>query len=104
MTTTHSTEERIISALGYIGILCIVPLLIKKDSAFCQHHGKQGLVLFIAWTLNTLILIVPILGWLASFIGSIILFVLSVLGVVKAYLGESWTMPILGKYAKNLKV
>ena len=100
----YTFEERIISAMGYVGILFIVPLFAKKSSAYCQFHGKQGLVLFVAWTLNTIILIIPILGWLVSFVGSIVLFVLTALAIIKAYLGQEWTLPLIGKYAKNLDV
>ncbi len=39
--------ERVLSAIGYISFLCILPLLAKPDSEFCQHHGRQGLVLAI---------------------------------------------------------
>ncbi|MCC6639396.1 DUF4870 domain-containing protein [Candidatus Falkowbacteria bacterium] len=100
----YTFEERIISAMGYIGILFIVPLFAKKSSAYCQFHGKQGLVLFVAWTLNAIILVIPLLGWLVSFFGSILLFVISAIAVIKAYLGEEWVLPLLGKYAKNLDV
>ena len=43
------TDNKIIAALSYIGILCLIPLLAKKDSKFAQEHGKQGLIMLIAW-------------------------------------------------------
>ena len=44
-------ENKVIAAIGYFGILCLLPLILKKDSPFAQFHGKQGLVLLIAFVL-----------------------------------------------------
>lgn len=55
MTTLH---ERTIAMLSYLGPLAIVPFYLKKDSAFCRFHGKQGLlfgVIFFASSLFTVI-------------------------------------------------
>jgi uncharacterized membrane protein len=35
------------AVLSYIGILCLIPLLMKKTSKFAQEHAKQGFVLFL---------------------------------------------------------
>ncbi|MFH1546192.1 MAG: hypothetical protein ABIE14_02355, partial [Patescibacteria group bacterium] len=40
-------EEKIFAALGYVGILALLPLLTRRDSEFAQHHGRQGLVVAI---------------------------------------------------------
>lgn len=100
----HSFEERFFSAIGYIGVLFLIPLLLRKESRYCQFHGKQGLALFIAWGVNTVILIIPFFGMIISFVGSILLFILSVLGVIKAYLGEEWKMPYIHELVKKLKL
>lgn len=97
-------ENKLIAAIGYIGILCIIPLLGKKDSEFAQFHGKQGLVLVIGWVINFLIGIVPVLGWILSFIGTIALLILSILGIIKALAGEKWEMPYLAEYAKKINL
>ena len=39
-------EGKIYAVIGYLGILCIIPLLLKRDNKFALFHGKQGLVLF----------------------------------------------------------
>lgn len=97
-------ENRLISAIGYIGILCLIPLLLKKDSQFAQFHGRQGLVLVIGWVINFLIGIIPILGWILSFFGTIALVILSVLGIIKSLNGEYWEAPYVSEYAKKLKI
>ncbi|MFA6132014.1 MAG: DUF4870 domain-containing protein [Patescibacteria group bacterium] len=102
--TKDIDENKLVAAVGYLGLLCLVPLLAKKDSAYCQFHGKQGLVLFIAWLVLWVCNIVPILGQLVWMLGSIILLVLVILGIVHALNGEEWEIPVLGRYAKQIKL
>lgn len=97
-------QNRIIAALGYIGILCLIPLILKPKSQFAKFHGKQGLILVIGWVINFLIGTVPVLGWLLAFIGTIALIILSLLGIMKALAGEYWEMPYLSEYAKKLNL
>ena len=52
-------EGKIFAVLAYLSILCIIPLIFKKDNAFVLAHAKQGLVLFVSEV--------------AVFVGSIIL-------------------------------
>src|SRR3990167_5276307 len=41
--TEKSKDARILAAIGYLWILCLLPLLGKRQSEFAQFHGKQGL-------------------------------------------------------------
>jgi uncharacterized membrane protein len=101
---TNLDEDRLIAAIGYLGILCLVPLLLKKNSAFAQHHGKQGLVLLLAWVVLWIGNIIPVLGQIVWFVGSLALLVLVILGMVNALQGKMWDMPFLGSFAKQLKL
>lgn len=58
VTTLH---ERIIAALSYIGFLAVVPFYLKKDSKFCRHHGKQGILIAIMFFFAKLLLVVDLL-------------------------------------------
>ena len=100
---TLTQEEKIMSAIGYVWLLFLVPLLIKKNNEFCQHHAKQGLVLFIFSLIVSVLGGIPILGWLIILpIGWIIVAILALLGIVSSLQGKKWEMPILGKYAKRI--
>ncbi|MBI5369658.1 DUF4870 domain-containing protein [Candidatus Uhrbacteria bacterium] len=96
--------EKFVSAIGYLGVLCLVPLLLEKQSAFAQHHGKQGLVLLIAWIVLWMGNIIPVLGQIVWVIGSIVFIMVIILGMVNAFEGKLWEMPILGEYAKRVKL
>lgn len=96
-------DNKIIAALSYIGLLCLIPLLAKKDSKFCQEHGKQGFVLFLAEVVVYVLGMVPVLGWfLIGPVGSILTLIVSIVGIVKVFQGEFWEIPLIGKYRKNV--
>jgi uncharacterized membrane protein len=97
-------ENKLVAAIGYIGILCLVPLLLKPKSQFAKFHGKQGLILVIGWVINFMIGLIPVLGWILAFVGTIALVILSILGILKALSGEYWEMPYLSEYAKKINI
>lgn len=93
-------ENKVIAAIGYIWILCLVPLFLKRNSSFAQFHAKQGLVLFIAEIVGMLLYWIPLVGQILF----VILIILSVIGIVKALGGQEWELPILGRYAKKINL
>lgn len=99
-----SKDTRVLAAIGYIWILCLLPLLGKRKSEFAQFHGRQGLVLTITSFIIWLVAWVPVVGWIVGFFGTIGLLVLAVTGIQNALKGEYWEMPVLGKYAKQIKL
>lgn len=98
-------DNKLFAAIAYLGILAFIPLLLKKDSPFAQHHGRQGLALFmvwIAWGILGLIFSLARLSALVS-LGYLALFVLVIIGFSKAWKGDLWQLPVIGEYAKKLK-
>lgn len=105
MLNSPSSDEKIITAIGYLWILFLVPLILKKNNAFCQFHAKQGLVLFIFSLIVSILGALPLLGWLIILpLGWIIIVIFSLLGFVNALQGKEWEMPYLGKYAKKINL
>lgn len=96
-----TSSEKFVSAIGYLGVFCIVPLLFERKSVFAQHHGKQGLVLLIAWMVLWIGNVIPILGQVAWALGSVVFIILIILGMINAFAGRFWEMPVLGVYAKR---
>lgn len=107
-------EGKTLAAIGYLGILFLVPLLAKKENKFCQFHGKQGAVLFglevIAFiVILVLFLILNIIPCAGAIIGTILWLAyvvcavgLSVWGLVMAMKGEYWKMPVVAPLAQKL--
>ncbi len=97
-------DNKILAALSYIGILCLIPLLAKKDSKYAQEHGKQGLIMLIAWICLVVIGWIPILGWLVFFLGSIAFLVVSLVAFIKCLMGEFWEIPVIGQYRSKINL
>ncbi len=97
-TVKDIEENKAISALAYLGLLVLVPLLAKKESPYAQFHAKQGLVLLIAWIAIWIVAIIPILGWIISIVGSIVLLVFTIMGLINALSGQMKELPLIGKY------
>jgi uncharacterized membrane protein len=96
-------ENKAIAAIGYISILCFVPMLLKKNSPYAQFHAKQGLALFIievaAFVLSWTIILSPVSG--------VIYFVCllaSVYGVYMAINGEQKEIPGVSHLAKMINL
>jgi len=98
-------EKRVIAALSYIWVLCLIPLLTRKNDEYCQFHAKQGLVLFIGSFAVMVLGMIPILGWLIVLpFGWLLIVILSILGIINALQGKKWEMPFLGKYAGKINL
>jgi len=107
-------EGKTLAAIGYLGILFLIPLLAKKENAFCQFHGKQGAVLFGVEVIGAIVLIIlsvvlgflPCAGWAISLVLWLAFWVcalgLSIWGLVMALKGEYWKMPVIAPLAEKL--
>jgi len=89
-------ENKVYGILAYIGILFLVPLLAAPKSKFAKFHANQGCVLFIGEVALGVVAMIPILGWLIWFFGSIAALVLAVMGIVGAANGKMEKLPIIG--------
>lgn len=89
-------QNKIWALLSYFGVLCLIPLLLKKDSKFAQFHAKQGLVMFII----EFFLWIPIIGWLAA----IAMIFIWIMAVIKTLQGQYWKAPIIGDIAEKINI
>jgi fumarate reductase subunit D len=101
---TASAEEKVYSVLSYFGVLCLVSILIMRDNEYVRFHAKQGLVLFIVETLFSIVTILPVLGFVVFGIVMIICAILSIIGMIQAYMGNKWEIPVIIDWAKKIRV
>ena len=90
-------------ALAYVlgPITGVIFLVIDKDP-FVRFHAMQSIVVFIGlFVLQALLGVTLILAILIPLV-SIVSFVLWILLIYKAWQGEEWEVPVLGKFARNL--
>ena len=92
--------NKTMAALSYAWILCLVPLLGKRDSKFAQFHAKQGLILFIIELAAGLVMWFPVFGQLLI----LTLVVVSVMGIIKTLNGEWWKIPYIYDWSKKINL
>lgn len=85
-------EHRLMAALSYVHILCLVPLLTQRDNEFVQYHAKQGLVLFVVEVIVFMGFFSIILTWLSPIL-LLATFVGSVAGIIFALQGKKQDLP-----------
>lgn len=88
----------IISYLTLIGLIIAYVMNTNQRDSFANFHIRQSLGLLLASVALGIVGMVPILGWIASFVGSIILVVLWVIGLLNAINGKEKPVPMIGKY------
>jgi len=91
-------NEKLWAASAYI--LFFLPLLTAKESKFAMFHASQGTNLFALsiaiWLLGALI---PFLGWfIIAPIGTVVVVVFAIIGIINAANGQSKELPLIGKY------
>ena len=93
-------DVKILSAIGYIGLLFLVPYLVKPKDKFAVFHANQGLLLLIATVvINAIGSIIPVIGWFIVLpLGGIFTLVLFILGVISAIKGEEKRLPLIGNF------
>lgn len=108
----QSQNRGLMIALSYLGILCLVPLLVEKEDKEVQWHAKHGLVLMIAEivALVGLGIVSFVLSaithglagcftlflWPVIFLG---LLILHIMCIVKGVNGERFLVPGVSQYA-----
>lgn len=94
-------QNKPMAIIGYlIPILFFIPMLSEQKSPFGMFHAKQQLNLLLSWiVVNVVGGIVPFIGWFIILpIGSIILIVLMIMGIINAVKGETKQLPIIGGF------
>ncbi len=90
-------------ALAYLlgPITGVILLVIEKDP-FVRFHAMQSIVaLGGLWVLSWILPFTVVLLFLSPII-AILSFVIWLVCIYKAWQGEQWEVPVLGKIAKNL--
>ncbi len=91
-------QNKALAAISYIGILCLVGVFCAKDDQYARFHANQGLVLWIVGIANTVIAMIPVIGWIISGVVGVACFVFMILGIINACGGKMQPLPIIGKF------
>ena len=111
------SRDRALGALAYVGLIPAVVLLLipaLRGNRFVRFHSWQSVLFTIASAMLGLALkllfvvlaILPVVGfllaWLSLGIGSMGIFILWLVLLVKAALGNYYQLPLIGPFAEQL--
>lgn len=91
------------AALSYVlGPITGVIFLILEKGSYVRFHAMQSIVVFVGlfilqWILGFTVILLP----LVPLIG-ILMFVLWLLLIYRAWQGDEWEVPVFGKFARRL--
>lgn len=97
-------EGKIFAITAYLWILCIIPLILKKENKFALFHGKQGLVLFIIELASMLLGIVPILGPMIALLLFFICGLASLYGIIQSLQGKYSRIFLISELADKINI
>lgn len=96
------------AVLAYFGLLVLIPLLAAKQDPFARYHTNQGLVLFLASVISSVLsnvlttLLIDISSTAVLIISGVfgilalVWFVFSIIGIVHAAKGQTKPLPLIG--------
>ncbi len=94
----QNQNDKLIAVLSYIGLLFLVPLILKPDNKFIKFHVKQGIVLVIGWLVG--FVLIPFMG--LGLLVHIAVLIFSIMGIINVSEGKTKDLPIIGDLAKKL--
>jgi uncharacterized membrane protein len=114
-TGTGATAQAIVqpsglsdTAAGTIAYITFIPAIIflamepYNRSSYVRFHAWQSIFLGIAIiAINTILGLIPIVGWIAAPIVSLGFLVLWIIVLVKASRGERYKVPFIGSFAEQ---
>ena len=86
----------------YLGVLALIPFILRPDDAFLRWHAKQGLTLAAALILGGLVMgFVPLIGWILTPLLGLVGLGAAVFAALKGLSGERWPIPVVSDFASK---
>ncbi len=97
--------ENVAGTLAYLTILPAILFLVLEPynrSRFIRFHAFQCIALSVCGFASSVVVVIPIIGWLVGIVMTPVLFVCWILCMYNAYQGKLFKLPVLGQFAENL--
>ncbi len=91
--------NKVMAIVACIPIVGLILLFVEKDDNFVRYMGAQYAIL---GAVQMVISFIPIIGWAISSILALLVFVLIIMGMVKASQGERFDIPMISEWALKL--
>ncbi|OIO38057.1 MAG: hypothetical protein AUJ72_03240 [Candidatus Omnitrophica bacterium CG1_02_46_14] len=102
--TSTGIQPNVAALLCYVlgWITGLIFFLIEKENKFVRFHAFQSIVVFGAFTvLSIVLMIIPVIGWALLPILYVAELILWIVLMVKGYQGEKFKLPVAGDMAEK---
>jgi len=82
----------------------LIALFTRREDKYVMFYAKQSLVLFITCAIFSAMSSFPLIGWVFSVFGGILVFALWLILWIYALSGEKKEVLIIGEFAKKIKL
>ncbi|NLI55173.1 MAG: zinc-ribbon domain-containing protein [Clostridiales bacterium] len=94
------SNETLMGILAYLGVLALIPYLVKDQTSFVRSHALRGMNLLllevIAWVAVGIFSWVPVLDSILSGLVGLASFVLSLIGIINVDNHDDKDLPFIG--------
>lgn len=87
----------IIAYITLIGLIIAFVMNNEKKNSFAAYHIRQALGIGLAGVALGFVNVIPILGWIVSIVGMIVLFIMWITGLIAALNGQEKPVMWLGE-------
>ena len=97
--TPAQDEAKNIAVLSYITLIGLIVAFVmnqERKLEFAQYHIGQSLGLILTAVALAAVGTIPVLGWIVSTLGSLVLIYLWVVGLLNAINGKKVPLPMVG--------
>jgi len=106
--TSMGLEENVAGALCYVlgWITGIIFYIMEKENKTVRFHAVQSIIVFLPLTIiagifQGILLFIPFIGWAISGLISLLMLILWLVLMFKAYQGEKFKLPVVGDIAEK---
>ncbi len=102
--TAMGLDENIAGALCYVlgWVTGIIFYIMEKENKTVRFHAVQSIIVFLPLTIIVGIFqFIPFIGWAISGLIGLLMFILWLVLMLKAYQGEKFKLPIVGDIAEK---
>ena len=97
-------SESAASGLAYVTIIPAILFLVMapyNQNRNIKFHCFQSLGLAVLWFACSVVMVIPILGWIAGILGAMVVFVFWLISIIKAFGGGRFKVPVIGGFAEK---
>ena len=118
ITDKEKEDGKLMAILAYLGILFVIPLLVSKENKYVMYHVEQGIALFISWIIvriafnlildnilyHVVSVTIPCGGGILGSIGTLLLLILMIMGIMNAAGGKVAPLPLIGSFGEKFNL